>query len=239
MTGAFRTLSSRCRTSSSSPTPSAPPSRPLAATLVGGLRPGSLRVPAPCRDPGHGSRLGFPGRRLPRGPAASGDVAPDLRVLSLRRERDPSQRVAEAEARLPAGEFRNRQFYFQSYFSINGALILRGQAGEVSDRTRGPRPGGEMRHRQWFFPLMRMRWCVSSPRTDGHAADRTRRFRLAPPVGFAGGDPGRTSRSGSPSRDLGQARCRLLRKGPLLALSDFGRWTLDVTAQEKRRRPGW
>ena len=41
-----------------------------------------------------------------------------------------SGRVAEAEARPPAGEFRNQNF------PINGALILRGRAGEVSDRTR-------------------------------------------------------------------------------------------------------
>jgi hypothetical protein len=52
--------------------PSAPRSGPPAATLVGGLRPGSLRVHAPCKGDGHGSRLGFPGRRLPRVPAAPG-----------------------------------------------------------------------------------------------------------------------------------------------------------------------
>ena len=40
-------------------------------------------------------------------------------------------RVAEAEARLTAGEFRNRLFLL-----TNGALILRGQADEASDRTR-------------------------------------------------------------------------------------------------------
>jgi hypothetical protein len=64
-------------------TPSAPRSRPLAATLNGGLRPGSLRVHAPCREFGHGSRLGFPGRRPPRGPAAPGNVARSLQVLSI------------------------------------------------------------------------------------------------------------------------------------------------------------
>jgi hypothetical protein len=62
-------------------TPSAPRSRPLAATLNGGLRPGSLRVHAPCREFGHGSRLGFPGRRPPRGPAAPDNVARSLQVL--------------------------------------------------------------------------------------------------------------------------------------------------------------
>ena len=44
------------------------------------------------------------------------------------------QRVAEADARLPAGEFRNR------LSPINGALILRGRTGEAFDRTR--RAGG-------------------------------------------------------------------------------------------------
>ena len=39
-------------------------------------------------------------------------------------------RVVEAEARPPAGEFRNQNF------PINGALILRGRTGEASDRTR-------------------------------------------------------------------------------------------------------
>jgi len=49
-----------------------PRSGPPAATLSGGLRSGSLRVHAPCREIGHGARLGFPGRRSPRGPAAPG-----------------------------------------------------------------------------------------------------------------------------------------------------------------------
>ncbi len=61
--------------------PLAPRSKALAATLRGGLRPGSLRVHAPCRAQKHGSRLGFPGRRSPGVPAASGDVARDLPVL--------------------------------------------------------------------------------------------------------------------------------------------------------------
>jgi len=55
-------------------------SRPLAATLIAGLRPGSLRVHDPCKQAPHGSRLGFPGRRPPRGPAASGNVARGLHV---------------------------------------------------------------------------------------------------------------------------------------------------------------
>ncbi len=59
----------------------APPSAPPAATLFGGLRPGSLRVHDPCKEARHGSRLGFPGRRLPRGPAAPGNVARGLQVL--------------------------------------------------------------------------------------------------------------------------------------------------------------
>ena len=63
------------------PAPSAPRSRPFAATLRGGLRPGSLRVHDPCEAQEHGSRLGFPGRRQPRGPAAFGNVARDLQVL--------------------------------------------------------------------------------------------------------------------------------------------------------------
>jgi len=52
-----------------------------AATLRGGLRPGSLRVHDPCNEGGHGSRLGFPGRRLPRGPAAPANVARALQAL--------------------------------------------------------------------------------------------------------------------------------------------------------------
>jgi len=58
----------------------APPSRPSAATLIGRLRPGSLRVHAPCKTGPHGSRLGFPGRRTPRGPAALGNVARGLQA---------------------------------------------------------------------------------------------------------------------------------------------------------------
>ena len=61
--------------------PSAPRSRPPAATLSGGLRPGSLRVHDPCKEARHGSRLGVPGRRLPRDPAASAKVARGLQVL--------------------------------------------------------------------------------------------------------------------------------------------------------------
>ncbi len=56
-------------------------SGPLAATLFGGVRAGSLRVHDPCKDHAHGSCLGFPGRRQPRGPAAPGNVARDLQVL--------------------------------------------------------------------------------------------------------------------------------------------------------------
>ena len=61
--------------------PSAPRSGPPAATLGGGLQPGSLRVHDPCKEVEHGSRLGFPGRRLPRGPPAPGNVARDVPVL--------------------------------------------------------------------------------------------------------------------------------------------------------------
>jgi len=63
------------------PAPSAPRSWPPAATLCGGLRPGSLRVHDPCKPEGHGSRPGFPGRRLPGDPAAPGNVARALQVL--------------------------------------------------------------------------------------------------------------------------------------------------------------
>ena len=66
--------------------PSAPRSGPLAATLWGGLRPGSLRVHDPRKEGGHGSRLGFPGRRQPRGPAASVNVARGLQALLPWRE---------------------------------------------------------------------------------------------------------------------------------------------------------
>jgi hypothetical protein len=61
--------------------PSAPRSWALAATLFGSLRPGSFRVHDPCNEMRHGSRLGFPGRRPPRGPATSANVARDLQVL--------------------------------------------------------------------------------------------------------------------------------------------------------------
>jgi len=61
--------------------PLAPCSGPFAATLRGGLRPGSLHVHAPCKEDRHGPCLGFPGRRLPRGPSAIGNVARDLQVL--------------------------------------------------------------------------------------------------------------------------------------------------------------
>src|SRR3989304_519681 len=84
--------------------PSTPRSGALAATLFGGFR---ARAPPP-----HASQF----------PPSSG-------FASL-----AGSRVAEAEARLPAGEFRNR------LFPINGALILRGRTGEASGRT--PRAGG-------------------------------------------------------------------------------------------------
>jgi hypothetical protein len=72
----------RSPTSVKSQWPLHPPrSGALAATLSGGLRPGSLRVHDPCKQEGEGSRLGFPGRRQPRGPAAPGNVARDLQVL--------------------------------------------------------------------------------------------------------------------------------------------------------------
>ena len=63
-----------------------PRSGPPAATPSGGLRPGSLRVHDPCKQEGHGSRLGFPGRRPPRGPAAPGDVPRGLQVLTRQAE---------------------------------------------------------------------------------------------------------------------------------------------------------
>src|SRR3990172_4918901 len=74
--------------------PRPPRSGPPAAPLVGGSRPGSLRVHDPCNEMRHGSRLGFPARRQPRGPAAPGNVARGLQVLLP--WRDLGQRVAEA-----------------------------------------------------------------------------------------------------------------------------------------------
>src|SRR3990172_6594871 len=59
--------------------PSAPRSGALAAPRLGGLRPGSLRVHDPCNEGGHGSRLGFPGRRLPRGPPPLPPMSPGAR----------------------------------------------------------------------------------------------------------------------------------------------------------------
>ena len=78
--------------------PSAPRSGPPAATLFGGLRPRSLRVHDPCKEVGHGSRLGFPGRRLPRGPPAPGNVARGLQVLPRQAE------FARGGGYLPEGE---------------------------------------------------------------------------------------------------------------------------------------
>ena len=80
--------------------PSAPRSGPPAATLFGGLRPRSLRVHDPCKEVGHGSRLGFPGRRPPRDPAAPGNVARDLQVLPRQAE------FARGGGYLPEGEGR-------------------------------------------------------------------------------------------------------------------------------------
>jgi len=71
--------------------PSAPRSGPPAATLTGGLRPGSLRVHDLCKEARHGSRLGVPGRRPPRGPAAPGNVARALQVLPKQARRVPSE----------------------------------------------------------------------------------------------------------------------------------------------------
>jgi len=59
--------------------------RPCAAAYGLGPSVFTLRAEprsnAPCRAQKHGSRLGFPGRRSPGVPAASGDVARDLPVL--------------------------------------------------------------------------------------------------------------------------------------------------------------
>jgi len=123
------------RSTVTAPAPLVPRSGAPAATLRGGLRPGSLRVHAPCKSHGHGARLGFPGRRSPGGPAAPAHVARGLQGLGPKR--GPMMidlRVAAASARPPAGEMRHRQ----------------------------------------PVPHLMIDWCVSSPRTDGHAADRTR-----------------------------------------------------------------
>src|SRR3970040_2379013 len=80
--------------------PSAPRSEPSAATLVGGLRPGSLRVHDPCKEMGHGSRLGFPVRRLPRGPAALGNVARDLQALPENKMREERRVSLEGRGEL-------------------------------------------------------------------------------------------------------------------------------------------
>src|SRR3989304_274334 len=55
--------------------PSTPRSGALAATLFGGLRPGSLRVHDPCKEARPGSPPRFPGRPLPRRPAPPRHVA--------------------------------------------------------------------------------------------------------------------------------------------------------------------
>ena len=94
---------------------------------------------------GHGSRLGFPGRRLPRDPTASANVARGLQVLLAWRdplaERKPvsaflricfPHRLAGGGGRGPAA----RRRISQPIIPINGALILRGRTGEASDRTR-------------------------------------------------------------------------------------------------------
>ena len=94
--------------------PSAPRSGPLAATLFGGLRPWSLRVHDPCNQHGHGSCLGFPGRRQPRGPAASGNVARGLQVLSSGEEGSAS--LAGSRVAAPVGltmRTRSRRHKFE------------------------------------------------------------------------------------------------------------------------------
>ena len=53
---------------------------PGAAGSPGRRRPGKPRHD-PCSEVGHGSRLGFPGRRPPRGPATPGKVPRGLQVL--------------------------------------------------------------------------------------------------------------------------------------------------------------
>jgi hypothetical protein len=85
----------------------------------------------------------------------------------------------------------------QTRFPLPQAAPLAGS--RVAAASARP-PGGEMRPQQQSF--LSMRWCVSSPRTDGHAADRTRQSGLAP----SGGYPG----SPRPT----QARCRRRRKEP-------------------------
>ena len=88
--------------------PSVPRSGALAATLCGGLRPGSRRVHDPCKEGGHGSRLGFPGRRPPgvprrfrqcrSGPASAVAVA-GPRPPS--RSGSPSRDLGQTSFRLP------------------------------------------------------------------------------------------------------------------------------------------
>ncbi len=117
---------------------SAPRSGALAATLSGGLRPGSLRVHDPCRESGHGSRLGFPGRRPPRDPTASANVARGLQALLP--WRDP---LAE---RKPVSAFLRICF----------PRRLAGGGG------RGPAA-----RRRISQPIVPNKWRINSPRTDG------------------------------------------------------------------------
>ncbi len=141
--------------------PSAPRSGPPAATLSGGLRPGSLRLHAPCKEARHGSRLGFPGRRLPRGPAAPGNVGRGTQVLP--KNKFPRRRIA--------GVFRRAR---GAGPGPGGTWFAAGRG--PLDRPTGGGGRAPIRPEENFATALYflMGWCVKSPRTDGVADDRTR-----------------------------------------------------------------
>jgi len=145
--------------------PLAPRSGPPAATLSGGLRPGSLRVHDPCKQDGHGSRLGFPGRRLPRDPAASANVARDLQVLP---KQDGSLGRARGAGPGPGGTW----FVRDPGMGSRTGTVGRGPL----DRPTGGGGRAPIRPEENFATALYflMGWCVKSPRTDGVADDRTR-----------------------------------------------------------------
>ncbi len=109
--------------------------------------PGSSVFTIRAKKVGHGSRLGFPGRRPPRDPTTSANVARALQVL-LPGEDHPAGRICS-----PVRGWRH----------VN--LRPTGGGGRAPSR-----PEENFATAICFL----MEWCVKSLRTDGQADDRTR-----------------------------------------------------------------